>query len=107
MLPKKNRIPRAEFVSYAKCGRLLRGALLSLRVSRSPTPKWSVVVSKKTAKCASDRHRIKRRIYAVLEDIVMTHPEFGGVCYPSFACLYAPFDEIKKEIEGLLLGVRR
>lgn len=102
MLPKKNRIPRAEFVSYTKGGRLFRGALLSVRVSHSPSHKWSVVVSKKTAKRASDRHRIKRRVYAALADIAIAHSELGGVCYPSFACLYVPFEEIKKEIEGFL-----
>lgn len=48
----------------------------------SPTPKAAVVVSKKIAKTAVMRNRLRRRLYAALREVYKTYPA-TVVVYPN------------------------
>jgi ribonuclease P protein component len=58
----------------------------------------SVVVSKKTARRAVDRHGIKRKVYAALSGLTRK-PQGTCVFYPNQATLRVSSREITKELE--------
>lgn len=67
MLAKKNRLTAAEVAQVLTKGRGARGRALSLKVMQAPPPfKCAVVVSKKLARTAVARNRIRRTVYNIL-----------------------------------------
>jgi ribonuclease P protein component len=66
MLKKSERLTRQEFDRSFKLGKRLHSPLLQLIYHPSDTFHGSVVVSKKVAKRAVDRNKLRRRIYGVL-----------------------------------------
>lgn len=68
MIPKQNRINREDFEKIMKKGGIGSSSLFSLRFLKNPLNKghFSVVVSKKVAKTAVSRNKIRRRAYSVL-----------------------------------------
>ncbi|MEZ4194902.1 MAG: ribonuclease P protein component [Candidatus Paceibacterota bacterium] len=66
MLPKKERLDRAQFSRVFASGRRIHGVYTTVILSPAPTFTSSVVVPKKVAKLAHERNRIRRRIYALL-----------------------------------------
>lgn len=115
MLPRKNRISKNDFPAPKRpayrdehgAGRqglrvfspLFSGVIYKNEgLSRS-----AVVVSKKTAKTAVARNRIRRRFYAVLEPILKESKQGGMmVFYPKKEVETAPFAVLKSEIETAL-----
>ena len=69
MLAKQQRVSRAEFTAAYAVGRRYHTPLFTLIVVPGPLFKATVVVSKKVAKKAHDRNRLRRRFYAVLADL--------------------------------------
>ena len=66
-MKKTQRLSRGEFSQVLKKGKRLHSEHLSIIVSPSDRSKCGVVVSKKVAKRATDRNRVRRHIYAVLQ----------------------------------------
>ncbi len=66
MLKKTNRIPRGQFDVVFKTGKRLHSPHLQLIYVPGETA-FSVVVSKKIAKQAVVRNRLRRRLYGVVE----------------------------------------
>jgi ribonuclease P protein component len=66
MLKKANRIPRGQFDLVFKTGKRLHSPLLQL-IYIPGEMAFSVVVSKKVAKQAVMRNRLRRRLYGVVE----------------------------------------
>jgi ribonuclease P protein component len=82
MLPKASRLSRAE-AEFLKNGKSVFTTLLSLRFTPAPETKFSVSVSKKTAKSAVDRNRIRRKCYAALEKALPTlNTSVKGMFFP-------------------------
>lgn len=86
-------------------GRSVFGARMSLRHVMAPSwkiSKFSVSVSKKTARRAIDRNRIKRRVYAVLRDVKkeIKKPVFIMVM-PKVECRTIPIAQIRSELTAL------
>lgn len=94
MLAKKNRLPKNEFKKVFKNGRRLHNKYFTLIYHANPmlkSPQAAVVVSKKVAKNAVDRNKIKRRIRAVIQEhiekiqnhqvIVLTKPLIQKAAY--------------------------
>jgi ribonuclease P protein component len=66
------------------------------------SPHIAVVVSKKTARRASARNRIRRRVYALLARLIK--PDTGTVVvFPKAEALRAPADEMVAELAEALL----
>lgn len=74
MLAKKQRLPRLIFSEVFARGKRIHGANATLIISPSESFACSVVVSKKVAKKAHDRNRIRRRLYALVREIIATNP---------------------------------
>lgn len=66
MLPKRGRLSAAEVREILKSGRSARGGGVSAKYIRAQGSKAAVVVSKKVAKTAVLRNRLRRAVYAAL-----------------------------------------
>lgn len=67
MLAKTRRLRTAEVAEVLARGRGKRGALLSLKLLSTSSPfKCAVVISKKVAKTAIVRNRVRRAVYRAL-----------------------------------------
>ncbi|MDO8604119.1 MAG: ribonuclease P protein component [bacterium] len=107
MLPKKNRIARKDFPSHKTKG--IRGfspffsIVFYKGVIGASKGKVSVVVSKKTAKTAVSRNKLRRRFYdllgAFLEGI---KTPTTIVVYPKKEAEKADFTLLKTEMEKVL-----
>lgn len=67
MLKKRSRLSRGEFITAFKGGIRVRVPGASLVRYPRDTTKLSVVVSKKVARLATDRNRLRRQLYASLK----------------------------------------
>jgi ribonuclease P protein component len=70
MVPTNARISRAAFPAILKSGQRYHGTFVSAVAISSLSPQISVVVSKKVAKSAVDRNRLRRRVYGVAERFI-------------------------------------
>jgi ribonuclease P protein component len=105
MLPKKERLTTRDIALLEK-GRSVFGTALSIRyiptAAESSVKKFSVSVSKKVAKLAVSRNRIRRRVYAALRDAggKVKRPVYVMVM-PKKECSFIPLDEIRRELGSL------
>ena len=109
MFPKKNRITKREFSELMKTGRVFHSPIFLFRMvkkEQGTLPKFAFVVSKKVAKNAADRNKMKRRGFHALREVVFPiDPKMGG-CMCAFFFKKegreVGFEEIKREIKELL-----
>ena len=74
MLAKSQRLPRLLFSAVFGQGKRVQGANTTLIIAPALNFACSVVVSKKVAKKAHDRNRIRRRLYASVRELIATNP---------------------------------
>lgn len=108
MLKKSRRIARHDFPGPRSGGFTYQGEHLSLRHIPKNVEKstFSVVISKKVAKTAPDRHRFKRRIY----EIVAKKPHIPSGLYVFYAKKGATelaFKQLVQEVGMLLKGFNK
>lgn len=104
MLPRKNRISKEDFPAPKMQGFRVFSPLFSGVIYKNEgLSRAAVVVSKKTAKTAVVRNRIRRRFYSGLapffKDALKGHLM---VFYPKKEVATAPFAVLKSEIEAAL-----
>jgi ribonuclease P protein component len=63
MLPKRARLTAAEVRELIKAGRSARVPGISAKYEASTSPKAAVVISKKVARGAVERNRLRRLVY--------------------------------------------
>jgi ribonuclease P protein component len=106
MLSKGRRIARHLFPTDLRQGQVVHAPHLSLRVIRgtAKTALVSVVVSKKIAKRAVDRHLVKRRVYESVALCEKTRllPPGGYVFFAKKDAHTIPFKEMHTEVMTLL-----
>jgi len=105
MLARKNRVSSIEFPAAKDRGSRLVSTLFSGTLYPSKTnTKFSVVVSKKTAKTAVSRNRIRRRFYSALEPLTRElKTAVLVVFYPKTSVVKIPFEGLKEEIRGIFI----
>lgn len=106
MLSKKNRISRKGFPTPSLRGFRLYSPLFSIVVYTTGTnPRVAIVVSKKIAKIAVQRNKIRRRMYDALQPYLsrLAAP-VTIVVYPTQISTKASFGEIQQEVNKTLLG---
>lgn len=104
MLPKKNRISKEAFPSSNMKGIRVFSPLFSGVIYKNEgLSRAAVVVSKKIAKTAVVRNRIRRRFYAAIAPL-LKNTDKGGliVFYPKKEVATVPFPILKSEIEATL-----
>lgn len=96
MLPKQKRIQKKNFPSLSGKGRSFFADQITLRIipqQEKTFSKASIVVSKKVLKTAVGRNRIRRRVYATLEEFLPNiQSGFFLIFYPK-----APIEKISSK----------
>lgn len=108
MLSRKNRISTTEFPSFKDKGIRFVSALFSgTFYSSTQGVRISVVVSKKTAKSAVERNRLRRRVYAAIEPYLKRFTQGAlVVIYPKIEAIRSPLPLLQEEIESSLRKVK-
>ncbi len=100
MFPRRSRLTRADFDSPAVIrGKRLSSTHLSLVVPSGEVCGYSVVISKKTARLSVTRHRLKRRVLALLRGLTLPP---ALVVFPKASASDLSPGDLKTELVGLL-----
>lgn len=101
MLPKKERLKRQEFSRFFSVGTRINSPSLQLIYSPYPSLHASVVVSKKVAKGAVQRNRLRRRIYDMVRRY-RSEEEASGVYIfiVKPAALNKTFSDLQNEVKA-------
>lgn len=101
MLKKALRLTVSDIESLS-AGKSVFGTLISMRFISAVKTKVSVTVSKKVAKTAVDRNRIRRRTYAAVEKVLgNTKNPVYAMLMPKKEFLSAPFETVCAEVESI------
>ncbi len=102
MLKKRDRLTARDIESLS-LGKSVFGTLVSLRYVASNRSKFSVSVSKKSFPKAVDRNLLRRRIYAVLDDLLarIRKPAYVMIM-PKKECMDAPIQVLSADITSLM-----
>ena len=110
MLSSKNRIQKTLFEKISQNGSLKQSKFFSAKCFRLEKTlnekRFSIVISKKVLKTATDRNLLKRRVYSILRGFLSKiTPAVSIVFYPKKGIETVLYSDLKKEIEGFLKGV--
>ncbi|MBI3573943.1 ribonuclease P protein component [Candidatus Kaiserbacteria bacterium] len=101
MLPKAQRLSRKDFLK-----RPLRAIAFpygSVKIFFGDA-RAAVVISKKTAPKAVTRNALRRRIYSILQPLLVgVGTQHGFIVYPNKKALTAPFPELRDAIQKVLV----
>lgn len=101
MLRKADRLATRDIDRLSQ-GKSVFGTLISLRFAPADRSRFTVSVSKKVAAKASDRNRLRRRVYAAVRDARngLKKPVFA-MLMPKRECLSCELPAIRTEISSL------
>lgn len=106
MILKSNRLSSRDFELVMKKGRIFNSALFSLKTLKNKDflgIKASVVVSKKVAKTAVLRNKIRRRVYSVVgKELKNSKNPYFLIFFAKKGAEKASFNDQKLEILNLL-----
>jgi len=104
MLRSQDRLRSKEVEEVFKKGRRIGSPFFSL-VFFTPVDRmaFAVTVTKKVAKNATDRNKIRRRVYEVLSKIKNYQTIAHAVLLPKKETMQIPFDVLSKEIKNILI----
>ncbi len=105
MLASSQRLTIPLFKNVMDKGRSMHSSLFIFRLAKiGGNSRFSVSVSKKVAKKAVDRNKIRRRAYSVLNSLYSRIQNgFHGVLIAKNTASKAPFQEISADIEGFFV----
>lgn len=107
MLPKQNRLHRADFDLVFKKGRRIRGRTFSLIISASEDKneecKIGIIITKKVCKKAVDRNKLKRQVRNTIYRYILKSLPTGQKIIVMAFPVPKPrkYQEIKEELVGL------
>lgn len=102
MLSQKNRIARKNFPSYQRQSNRFSSPLFSGNIyAHQGRTQVSVVVSKKVAKTAIERNKIRRRFYSAIRPSLKDSQGALIVLYPKITTKEPLFTFLKSEIERM------
>ena len=102
MLSRRNRIPTEEFPGVTR-GKMFQNDLFRVVLKYDTAlkqPKCAVIVPNKISKKAVSRNRIRRQVYAVLEESLTSLPVAHISVFPKKALM--THEEIVRSLGGLL-----
>lgn len=105
MLKKKSKTTRELVLRVISSRRNFYGVFMTLRIMRinDATSRFSFIVSKKVAARATDRNKIKRRGYSIIEGIYTgVEPHMAALFFVKKEACKASFADLRKESIELL-----
>lgn len=101
MLAKHNRLSRSDIPPLMKRGRRVRAPHMMLVFQQSVTPHFAVIVSKKVAKTAVSRNRLRRRTYTVLRLLPHGMPHVDAAIMMQTGAGNLSVEQLRDEVVGL------
>jgi len=98
VFPRRARLSRALFPAILKTGRRLSSPHFTAVVSGEGRG-YAVVISKKTARLSSTRHKIKRRVLSALRSLSLPP---ALILFPKASVGSVSYGDIQTEIKNLL-----
>lgn len=99
MLPRSQRLSRAEFTSLSSSGKRIHSPHLSGVLRESEEPGFAFVVSKKHAGGNVARNKLRRQAYNILKELSVKKK---GILFAKKGIGTLSFDDLAKEIKGIL-----
>lgn len=101
MLPSSKRLTTPLFKEVMDKGKLVHSSFFSLKIMKATgESRFSVAVSKKIAKSAVERNKIRRRSYSAIRMVLPRLPEgIHGVFMAKAPILKSTLPDISKEVE--------
>ena len=100
MLSKKKRVTKELFQTVLKSGNTLSGSFFIFRYIKQNTPQYTFVASKKIAKRAVDRNKLRRQGYNALNSFPLKN--YLGVFFYKKHPKNVSFKDIKEDISFIL-----
>lgn len=108
MLSKKERLSRSEFSRFFSVGRRIHSPFFTLLYSPHETLHASVVVSKKNAKHAVTRNKIRRQIYDMVRRYRSEKKVSGVYIFlTKKSVLHTPYAVLKQEVYTHLDSIQK
>ena len=107
MLPASKRLSRTEFSSVFAAGRRFHSEHLTVIYAANSPTAASVVVSKKVAKLAVVRNRLRRRAYTLLRPRVVTMPTGAYIVLYKAGSALIPRRTLATELSELLAKIEK
>jgi len=104
MLKKKKRVTKELFQTVIKSGSTLSGHFFIFRFLKQKSPQYAFVVSKKIAKRAVVRNKLRRQGYNALKSFPLK--DYAGIFFFKKQTESTTFNEIKDDIESILNKLR-
>lgn len=105
MLSKKKRVDKNTFKSIWDNGSIISGSFFIFKYTKSDSPRYAFVISKKLIKTAVKRNSFRRLGYNILRKMENLLPINGVFIYKKEG-LVVPKDELKKDIEFIFKKVK-
>ena len=104
MIGKNQRISKNRIAWLLKKGRKLNDDNFSVKfeLNKGQLNRYSVVVSKKTLKLATDRNLLRRQIYSALRDPVISNNSIDFVIFVKSTALKLDFQELQEKLIKLI-----
>jgi len=103
---KRDRLTRQEFTTLLSKGRRVHGETLSLVVRPARKTKCGVVVSRKTARKAVVRHKLRRQVYQILRDEGVLDSKLHLAVLLRQTAAQQPFSVLQSEIQRLFTTLK-
>ena len=107
MLPKKQRLSRAQFAKVFDTSTVLHSGHFSMKWTDDLLNKesqFAIVVSKKVSRSSVGRNSIRRRCYGVLEKLLLQISENAtGIIFVRPSAVHLPPKALEEELRGLFL----
>ena len=101
MLPKENRLTSKELKDVGRFS-LLRGVYIDIKRLEKFEVKYSCILSAKTFKKAVDRNKVRRLVYGILQEDIISHStrskRRSALLYPKKNILGVDREILKREI---------
>ena len=108
MVRKKERLSKEAFNRFFSLGRRYQSEYLTVVFQPHTTFHCAVVVSKKVAKRAVDRNRIRRRVYEIIRRMQQHDPTQGvHIVLVKAPALSLPHDALKAAVTELITKTQK
>ena len=95
---------KTRWVSQGFAIQAIPQAIQQTPANAPPRPRFCVITSKKTAKLATDRNRMRRRLRAVIYEVLSTHArtDMDYMIVARTGALNRPMDDLRKDLKWCL-----
>jgi len=110
MLPRLNRLnKRKDFERIHQQGQIARGRLMILKAKRNDFQysRIGIIVSKKVAKKATQRNKIKRRMRRIVREEILLHNGYDFVIILKHDAVSANYEELEDDWQRVWVDINQ